>query len=360
MNHHKILDDKINFLDKLKSNNRCRTFIIAEAGVHHDCSINKAKMLIDAAAAAGADAVKFQTYKADTLVTVWAPKYWLENQKTQEETQFEYFKKRDKFNFADYQELRDYALGKGIIFCSTPFDDQSVRWLNKLDIPFWKVASADLDNYPLLEEIAITKKPVILSTGAAYFEEIRGTVNFLKSKGINELALLHCNLSYPTPNNQTNLLRIVKLKELFPNLPIGYSDHTIPDEHVVIPAIAVGLGARIIEKHFTLDPTAPEDDHYHAVDPVLLKQMIDNIKIAEETTSKLEEITHSEQPARSNARRSLVCSVDITRGTIIEKSMLIPKRPAGGISPSLINIILGRRVKANIKKDQQITLDLLE
>lgn len=351
---------QIDFLQKFKKNNSCTTFIIAEAGVHHNCSLDTAKTLIDAASEAGADAVKFQTYKADTLVTSWAPKYWQEGKDNNRETQLDYFKKRDKFVFSDYQAISKHAKKRGILFCSTPFDQQAVEWLNELDIPLWKVASADLDNYPLLEEIAKTQKPVLLSTGASYFREISDTVTFLRSSGVKELALLHCNLAYPTPNNQANLLRILKLKELFPDLLVGYSDHTIPDDNVTIPAIAVALGARIIEKHFTLNRMLPEDDHYHAVDPFLLRRMIDTIKLAEESTSRLEEITDSEQQARKYARRSLVCNENITKGIIIEKKMIVPKRPAGGISPSQMSTIVGRKTRTAIKKDQQITLDLLE
>lgn len=354
------MNTRAHFLNKFSGRNSCETFIIAEAGVHHGCSIDTAKVLIEAAAEAGADAIKFQTYKANTLVTCWAPKYWQEEENLQKETQFDYFQKRDKLEFNDYREIFDHAVSIGITFCSTPFDRQSVMWLNKLDIPFWKVASADLDNYPLLEEIAKTKKPVLLSTGASYFSEINDTVAFLKSKGVEELALLHCNLSYPTPDNQSNLLRIVKLKSLFPELPIGYSDHTIPDENVTIPAMAVALGAGIIEKHFTLNRMAPGDDHCHAVDPTLLRRMITSIKLAEEATSTLEEITVSERPARQYARRSLVSATDIPEGTIITENMIIPKRPAGGISPSKMDMILGRRLKTNVKKDCLITWDLLE
>ncbi|GAG23088.1 unnamed protein product, partial [marine sediment metagenome] len=197
-------------------------------------------------------------------------------------------------------------------------------------------------------------------TGASYLSEIQETVNFIKSKGGKELALLHCNLAYPTPNNEANLLRIIELKNRFPEIIIGYSDHTIPDDEVTIPLIAVALGAKIIEKHFTLDRNLPEDDHYHSVDPTLLHRMIERFKLAEDATTLTAEITDSEISARKNARRSLVANKTIPKGSIITPDMIIPKRPGGGISPALINKVLGRKVKAPIQMDQQINWDLFD
>ena len=349
-----------NFMDLYKKNKSCKTFIIAEAGVHHGCRLDTAKKFIDAAARAGADAIKFQTYKANTLVTTWAPIYWQHSNSLQNGTQFDYFEKRDKFGFKEYRALSEYAAKRDIIFCSTPFDQQSVKCLNDLNIPFWKIASGDIDNYPLLEEIAKTQKPIILSTGASYLSEILETVRFLQTMGVTDLALLHCNLAYPTPDREANLLRIIKLRKTFPEILIGYSDHTIPDDGVTIPALAVALGAKIVEKHFTLDRTLPEDDHYHSVDPVMLDRMIQGIKLAEDATSLFTEITDSEIPARRNARRSLVANENIAKGSILNNEMVIPKRPGGGISPSLINKIVGRKVKTSIQMDQQISWGCLD
>jgi N-acetylneuraminate synthase len=349
-----------NFLQRFKRNESCRTFVIAEAGVHHGGDINSAKKLILAAAQAGADAIKFQTYKSDSLVTWWAPKYWRNHSNRKKETQYDYFKKRDTFGFEDYYALKAFAREKNITFCSTPFDPQAVDWLNELDVPFWKIASADIDNYPLLESVVQTQKPIILSTGASYFNEINATVDFLKKAGVKELALLHCNLAYPTPDSEANLGRIVELRKRFPGMLIGYSDHTIPDPEVTIPSIAVTLGAQIIEKHFTLDRRLPEDDHYHSLDPVLLGRMIRRIKICENATALNLEITDSEQPARKNARRSLVARKRIPAGSILTGEMLAPKRPGGGISPSLLHSLSGRRVKQTLQPDQQICWEILE
>jgi len=347
----------IHFLHSFKKNNNCQTFLIAEAGVHHACQLDTARKLIDAAAQAGADAIKFQTYKTDTLVTSWAPIYWKQKDPL---TQHQYFKKRDKFNINDYKYLNDYAKQKNIIFCSTPFDNQSVEWLEQLNVPFWKIASGDIDNYPLLEYVAKTKKPIILSTGASYFNEILETIQFLKSQDASKIALLHCNLAYPTMDNEANLLRIPELQTFFPDIIIGYSDHTIPDDQITIPVLAVALGAKIIEKHFTLDRTIPEDDHWHSVDPILLKKMIKNIKIAENATRSYIEITESEKPARLYARRSLVAKETILKGTVLRRDMVISKRPGGGISPSKLDTILGKKILTDIPKDSQIIFDYLE
>jgi sialic acid synthase SpsE len=348
------------FLKPLKKNTICQTFVIADAGVHHGCSLQMAKDLIGAASQAGADAIKFQTYKAERLVTHWAPTYWQASGEKATTSQFDYFRQRDKFEFEDYAALSTYCQEKKIVFVSTAFDTQSVKWLNALDVPFWKVASADIDNFPLLEEIAQTKKPIILSTGASYFNEIIETVNFLHSKDVEHLALLHCNLAYPTPDNQANLLRIVELKKRFPKITIGYSDHTIPDDETTIPITAVALGAKIIEKHFTLNRNLPEDDHYHSVDPVLLRRMIRRIKLVEDAIAGFTEINDSEMPARKNARRSLVAKQTIIRGSVLTPDIVIPKRPAGGIPPSLIHKVVGRKVKVTLQQDQQLQWDVLE
>lgn len=349
-----------NFLKPYKKNLSCRTFIIAEAGVHHNCKLSTAKKLIDAAHESGADAIKFQTYKSGMLVTKWAPKYWQIDDGVEEESQFDYFQKRDKFEYKDYQELSRYAGERGIVFCSTPFDRQAVKWLNDLDVPFWKIASADIDNFDLLHWVAQTKKPIILSTGASFFKEISKTVDYLQKKGVKDIALLHCNLAYPTPNHDANLNRIVELKKRYPDCIVGYSDHTIPDEQLFIPSIAVALGAQIIEKHFTLNRTLPEDDHYHSVDPVLLTRMVERFKLVEESIASTSEITDSEIPARKNARRSLVAIEEIAQGTLITMEMLAAKRPGGGIPVDQTNKIIGRRVKSNVQKDQQIKWDLFE
>jgi N-acetylneuraminate synthase len=348
------------FLNRFKRNLECETFIIAEAGVHHGGSLKRARQLIDAAAKSGADAIKFQTYKARSLVTAWAPKYWEPAGDVASESQQAYFERRDSFGFEDYKALAEYAAAKEIVFCSTPFDLEAIHWLDAVSVPFWKIASADIDNFPLLEAAAKTGKPIILSTGASFYTEIEASVEFLREKGVRELALLHCTLAYPTPDDQANLGRIVELKRRFPDLVIGYSDHIVPDDATMIPALAVALGARVVEKHFTLDRSQPEDDHYHSVDPGLLAKMIRGIKIAEASVALNVEIGDSEWPARENARRSLVAAEPISPGTVLTADLVLPKRPGGGISPALIDKIIGKSVKKTIQKDHQIDWNVLE
>lgn len=348
------------FIEDLSKNNSCRTFIIAEAGVHHGGSLEIAKKLIKAAARAGADAIKFQTYKAETLVTSWAPKYWKLVGDDESEFQKDYFGKRDSFGPDHYMALADYARKEGIVFCSTPFDAEAVLWLDAVGVPFWKVASGDIDNFPLLEAIARTGKPVILSTGASYFKEIQASINFMQTRGAKDLALLHCTLAYPTPDAEANLPRIQELKNRFPGVLIGYSDHTVPDDNAMVPVLAVALGAQIVEKHFTLDRSLAEDDHYHSVDPGLLVQLIRQIKTAEDAVSLNKEITEAEWPARKNARRSLVASKDLVPGTVLTKESVAPKRPGGGISPARYEDVIGKKTTTTLRKDQQIRWGNLE
>ena len=349
-----------NFMFRFKRNSACKTFIIAEAGVHHNGSLERARELISAAALAGADAIKFQIYKAETLVTQWAPIYWKSGDDKIVDTQYEYFMNKVPFESSDYNDLCKYASELGILFCSTPFDLEAVKLLEDLDVPFWKVASADIDNYPLLEAIARTNKPILLSTGASYFREVQETLTFLKSMDVEEIALLHCNLAYPTQDYESNLSRICALRNQFANVVVGYSDHTIPDENVTIPVLAVALGAQIVEKHFTLDRNLLEDDHYHSVDSSLLRKMIKGIQTAEDAISNFSEITQSEIDARNWARRSIVAMDIIPRGSIITEYMITSKRPGGGISPKYTKKIVGRVARKEIERDQQIKWDNLE
>lgn len=333
-------------------------FIIAEAGVHHNCSLPTAFSLVDEAVASGADAIKFQTYKADKLVTTWAARYWDCGEK--QGTQFDTFKQRDKFNFNDYKAIAEYCKEKGIVFLSTPFDEQSVEWMRALDIPLYKIASADLTHYPLLKKIADTGKPILLSTGASDHTEINEAIKFLHSCGASQIALLHCSLCYPTPNDHANLRRITGLQKQFPECVIGYSDHTIPDETVSVLISAVALGADIIETHFTLDRSLPEDDHYHALDAKLLRRLVDASGIVYAALGVSEiRIDECEIPARLNARRSIVAAQRILAGTVISEDLLAYKRPGTGISPNKLRTVLGKRVIEDIPADGLVLLDNL-
>ena len=226
-----------------------KPYLIAEIGVNHEGSIDTAKYLIDLAKEGGADAVKFQTYKAENLASKNSPAYW-DLAKERTTSQYELFKKYDVFNKSEYIELHDYAKKVSIDFLSTPFDIQSVDFLNDM-VPFFKIASADITNLPFLRKIASKQKPIILSTGAANKEEIAYAVNVLKENGVNSIAILHCILNYPTTNDNASLNMISDLKNYFPDLIIGYSDHTLPCKSMLTLTTSFLLGAVIIEKHFT-------------------------------------------------------------------------------------------------------------
>jgi N-acetylneuraminate synthase len=245
-------------------------FIIAEAGVHHFNSVELAKTYILNARIAGAHAIKFQTYSAGKLAARWAPTYWDDGTGL---TQYDIFNSRSQLNKDDYAELFRYAEEVGIIFISTAFDEGAASLLHELGMPAFKIASADITHFPMLKHIKQFNKPILLSTGASTFEEIRRTVEFLDGVPI---ALLHCSLSYPTAVVDANLNRIKMLEEAFPHVVLGYSDHTQPQDSEITCPLSVALGAKVIEKHYTLNKLTEEDDHYHAVDQEGLKRLVKN------------------------------------------------------------------------------------
>ncbi|MBL7074348.1 N-acetylneuraminate synthase family protein [candidate division KSB1 bacterium] len=325
-------------------------YIIAEIGVNHEGSIEKAKELITLAREGGADAVKFQTYKAETLASQQSPAYW-DLSKEPTASQYELFQKYDKFGEKEYELLAEYCRKVGIDFLSTPFDDRAVEFLFPL-VSCFKAASADITNYPLLRKIAKKGKPVLLSTGASTLAEIESAITELEGVGCESLALLHCILNYPTPYENANLNMIQGLCKVFPNYLIGYSDHTVPDQTMLILTAAYLKGARIIEKHFTYDRSLPGNDHYHAMDVNGLKRLKENFLLLQ----KGEGITHkypilSEMPARKNARRSIVLREKLNKGTILTEAMITPKRPACGISPIHWNDVIGRKVVRDLPED---------
>ncbi len=254
-------------------------YIIAEVGVNHEGSLSKAKELIDLAHEGGVDAVKFQTYKAERLASKTSPAYWdLGEEPTT--SQYELFKKYDSFDAKEYELLAEHCQKVGIHFLSTPFDDEAVGFLAPL-VPCMKIASADITNVPLLRKVAATGKPVLLSTGASTLAEIDMAVAELEAAGCASLALLHCVLNYPTPYGHAHLNMINGLARAFPHYLIGYSDHT--EEPLTAPAAAVALGARVIEKHFTLSKRLPGPDHAFALEPDQLRNMISAIRETEKT-----------------------------------------------------------------------------
>jgi N-acetylneuraminate synthase len=341
-------------IDKL--NPIVKPYIIAEIGVNHEGSMKTAKQLIDEAKEGGAHAVKFQSYKAETLASKFSPAYW-DTSKEPTDSQFSLFKKHDSFWKDEMQELKDYCDKVDIDFMSTPFDIESVEFLNDM-MDVYKISSSDITNKPFIEYICSFGKPIILSTGASDLEEVKDAVNWIKPFNV-PLALLHCVLNYPTSDKNANLGMITDLKEVFPEYVLGYSDHTLPKEMKVCE-IAVMLGAVIIEKHFTHDKSLPGNDHYHAMDKQDLKKFIANL----ETTFKIlgsfkVAALADEEKSRLNARRSLVAAKDIPKGKIIEKSDLTFKRPAHGISPKYIDDVIGKEAMIDIFEDDIIQKDFI-
>ena len=344
------------FIDNIQLGEENPPFIIAEAGVHHNNSVDLAKEYIKEAKIAGADAIKFQTYKASKLTTNWAPVYWDEKTNLK---QFDLFSERSLLSDENYKELFAYSKEVDILFLSTPFDTDSADLLSNLGMSAYKIASADLTYIQLIEHVAQFNKPILLSTGAATFDEIRKAVNLLKQLNA-EFALLHCVLSYPTELKDANLTRISKLKEMFPELVIGYSDHTLPEESTLVCPMAVALGARIIEKHFSLDLTMSGDDHFHSVDTAGLTELVKNCKDAFNLVGTGEEIGDSEIIARKYARRSIVASKPIKSGSIIQRDDLEFKRPGTGLSPDNMEKIIGRKLIRDLEADELVSFDLFE
>lgn len=333
-----------------------RPYIIAEAGVNHEGSMETARRLIDLAAEGGADAIKFQTYKAATLASKNSPAYW---DLSQEPTtsQFELFQKHDSFWKDEYEQLKTHCDNVGIEFLSTPFDAVSAEFLNDL-MPAFKISSSDITNKPFVQQIAAYGKPIILSTGASDLAEISRAKSWIDELNA-ELALLHCVLNYPTPDGNAHLGMINGLQKAFPGTIIGYSDHTFPlDMETCL--IATAMGSRIIEKHFSQDKTLPGNDHYHAMDVTDLRHFNDRLDRLFTLMGRSELVNLPEEDAaRLNARRSLVAARPIPAGSLIGSDDLIPKRPAHGISPADIDDVVGRVTRRDIAEDELLSWDML-
>ena len=332
-------------------------YIIAEAGVNHEGNIDTAKRLIDEAKEGGADAIKFQAYKAEKIASRESPAYW-DMSKEPTKSQFELFKKYDKFWKKEFEELKEHCDAAEIEFLSTPFDTDSATFLNDL-VDVFKISSSDITNKPFIEYISKFGKPVILSTGASHMHEIEEAVSWIENYG-NKLALLHCVLSYPTEDKDANLGMILSLKRKFADKIIGYSDHTLPKDMKTLE-IAALLGAVILEKHFTHDKSLQGNDHYHAMDKKDLKTVKENIDRTLKLLGDFEKHSlHSEDTARQNARRSLVARRDIPKGQKIEYDDLTYKRPASGISPRHIKEIVGKTAQIDIKEDDILKLHIIK
>jgi len=326
-----------------------KIYIIAEAGVNHNGDINLAKRLIEAAKESGADAVKFQTFKTEEIVSLTAEKapYQINNTGNSE-SQYDMLKALELSEDA-FHELTKYAEERGITFLSTPFDHQSADFLDKIGIPLFKIPSGEITNIPLLEHIGQKKKPVILSTGMSTLGEVEEAITALKTSGTTDITLLHCTTSYPAPIDGVNLTAMETLRCAF-KLPVGYSDHT---EGITIPIAAAALGATVIEKHFTLDKNMSGPDHKASLEPDELKSMvkaIHDVEIAMGDGIKVP--TDAEKENIKIARKSLVAKRDIKAGESLNEDAIAIKRPGTGISPKYFQDILGKHTQSNIGRDQ--------
>jgi N,N'-diacetyllegionaminate synthase len=339
-----------------------KVFIIAEAGVNHNGSLERAYQLVDVAVEAGADAIKFQTFRAENVVTTFAEKAEYQKEATgPEESQFEMIKKLE-LSFGDFGKIKKYCDKKHIMFLSTPFDCASADFLEEL-VPVYKVGSGEITNLPFLEYIAKKGKPILLSTGMSTIGEIEEAMRIilpacnasfsqLHTFDFKPLTLLHCVSTYPTDYDDVNLYAMITLREAF-KVPVGYSDHTLGIE---IPVAAVALGAQVIEKHFTLDKNLPGPDHRASLEPEELTVMVHAIRKVERALGEgVKRPTYGELEVMRVARRSLVAKRGIRAGEVIKEKDIAIKRPGTGISPQFKNIIIGMALQKDIRMDEPFT-----
>ena len=343
-----------------------KPYLIAEAGVNfYDTAktrgvtpLEEAMYYVDRAKQAGIDAIKFQSYKANTIASKQSPAYW-DTTKETTKSQYELFCKFDSFGEEEYRKLYEHCRKVGIDFMSTPFDYASADYLADM-VDIYKISSSDLSNLPFLAYIAKKGKPIFLSVGASYLSEVELAVRTIRDAGCKDIALLHCVLSYPCKNEDANLNIIPTLKSIFPDIRIGYSDHTLPDETMTILTTAYLLGAEIIEKHFTLDKSLPGNDHYHAGDPDDFSKAVRNFELVNVIRGQKEKtVLPCEIVPRREARRSLVLTRDMKRGEIIKATDLMAKRPGTGISPDKQDIVIGRAVKMDLAEDTILTWEMV-
>lgn len=329
-----------------------RSLIIAEAGVNHNGSLEMAKKLVDVAHACGADVVKFQTAKLDSLVSKTARMADYQKKNIgMEESQKDMLRKL-LLSFEDFVELAEYCRKAGICFLSTPFDIESIHFLNTMQ-DIWKVPSGEITNYPYLVEIAKTGKKVILSTGMAEMQEIEDAVRVLETNGAKGITILHCTTEYPAPIEDVHLNAMNVLHQRF-GYPVGYSDHT---QGIEVALAAAALGASVIEKHFTLDRSLPGPDHKASLEPHELKTMVDGIRKVEIALGLNEKKpSEAELKNREVARKSIVAKVDIKAGDVLSEENLAVKRPGTGISPMKWLDVLGTKAVRNFEEDELIEL----
>lgn len=328
-----------------------KTFIIAEAGVNHNGDINLAYKLIDAAYEAGVDAVKFQTFKTEKILSESTEKASYQKKNTgEEESQYNMIKKLE-ISYNDFSELKNYCDEKGIMFLSTPDDEESLDFLaDELKVPYLKIGSGEVTNIPFLKAFARKNIPIILSTGMSDIAEVSCALDAIYSEGFNkDIWLLHCTTNYPCPYNEVNLNAMITLKNTF-KVRVGYSDHTLGTD---IPVAAVAMGAEIIEKHFTIDKSLPGPDHKASLTPDELKAMTKSIRNIENALGDgIKKPNKSELEIRKVVRRVLVASENISAGSKINEKSFEIKRANSGILPKYIDVLLGRTLIKDVKKDK--------
>ena len=330
-----------------------KVYIIAEAGDNHNGDFNTALKLVDVAKRAGADCVKFQTFVTEEIISKYAEMAEYQKKNTgKEESQFEMVK-RLELSFDEFRKIKEYCDRVGIQFLSTPFDLKSVDFLIDLGVPFFKIPSGEITNYPYLIKIAHTGKPVVMSTGMCEPDEILAAINVLEKNGSGEITLLHCNTEYPTPLKDVNLYAMRTMKKMF-GKKVGYSDHT---KGIEVPVAAVALGACVIEKHFTLDKNMPGPDHKASLEPDELGRMVKNIRNIEIALGDgVKRVSESERKNIAIARKSIVARRNIQEGEILTEENLAVKRPGTGINPMQWMEVLGTRAVRDFKEDELIEI----
>jgi len=329
-----------------------KTFIIAEAGVNHNGDKNLAVKLIDVAKECGADAVKFQTFKTEKVISknTQMADYQKKNL-GKEDSQIEMIKKLE-LSYKDFEDLKKYSDEEGIIFLSSPFDEESIEFLDNL-VPYYKIPSGEIVNYPYLKLIAEKNKPIIMSTGMANLSDVEKALDTIYSINQDaEIYLLHCTTNYPTPYEEVNLKAMITLKEAF-KLPVGYSDHTLGIE---VPIAAVAMGAQIIEKHFTLDRNLLGPDHKASLEPIELKAMVNAIRNIEKALGDgIKKPNKSEKEIEGVVRKKLIATRDIKSGETISEKDIAIKRSNIGLAPDFLEVIIGKKIIKNIKEDEGFT-----
>jgi N,N'-diacetyllegionaminate synthase len=332
-----------------------KIFIIAEAGVNHNGSIELAKKLIDAAVEAGADAVKFQTFKAESIISKFAPKADYQKKNTEHNESLLDMLKKLELSYKDFKDLKKYCDNKGIMFLSTPFDLDSALFLKNIGLEIFKIPSGEITNYLLLREIGSYGKNVILSSGMADLGEIEDAIDVLVDFGTSRrnITVLHCNTEYPTPYKDVNLKAMITIKKAF-NIKVGYSDHT---HGIEIPIASVAMGAEIIEKHFTIDNKLEGPDHKASLEPEELKAMVDAIRNIEKAMGDgVKKPSKSELKNKDIVRKSIVAKKPIRKGEAFTEDNLTVKRPGTGTSPMKWNEVIGRKAGKYYDKEEIIDL----